>query len=93
MTVRIERTDGLVLMSPEELHAEAARQDGEIVIRLSAEALKSRARFSASIARLTHHPTVCSRAHSDPTTQLQENRPPRRFFHARAAVTPLSGFT
>ena len=40
MTVRIERTDGLVLMSPEELHAEVARQDGEIVIRLSAEALK-----------------------------------------------------
>ena len=45
MTVRIERTDGLVLMSPEELHAEAARQDGEIVIRLSAEALKKPGAF------------------------------------------------
>ena len=45
MEVRIERTDGLVLMSPEELHAEAARQDGEIVIRLSAEALKKPGAF------------------------------------------------
>ena len=39
MAVRIERTKGLVLMSLEELHAAVAQKDGEIVIRLSAEAL------------------------------------------------------
>lgn len=39
MTVRIERTEGLVLMSPEELHAVVAQKDGEVVIRLSAKAL------------------------------------------------------
>ena len=39
MEVRIERTNGLVLMSPEELHAAVAQKEGEIVIRLSAEAL------------------------------------------------------
>ena len=39
MEVRIERTKGLVLMSLEELHAAVAQKEGEIVIRLSAEAL------------------------------------------------------
>ena len=39
MAVRIERTKGLVLMSLEELHAAVAQKEGEIVIRLSAEAL------------------------------------------------------
>lgn len=39
MAVRIERTNGLVLMSPEELHAAVAKKDGEIFIRLSADAL------------------------------------------------------
>ena len=39
MAVRIERTNGLVLMSPEELHAAVAQKEGEIVIRLSADAL------------------------------------------------------
>ena len=39
MAVRIERTKGLVLMSPEELHAAVAKKDGEIFIRLSADAL------------------------------------------------------
>ena len=39
MAVRIERTNGLVLMSPDELHAAVAQKDGEIFIRLSAEAL------------------------------------------------------
>ena len=39
MAVRIERTNGLVLMSLEELHAAVAQKEGEIVIRLSAEAL------------------------------------------------------
>lgn len=39
MAVRIERTEGLVLMSPEELHAAVAQKDGEIVIRLSADSL------------------------------------------------------
>ena len=39
MAVRIERTNGLVLMSPEELHAAVAKKDGEILIRLSADAL------------------------------------------------------
>ena len=40
MAIRIERTNGLVLMSPEELHAAVAQKDGEIVIRLSADALR-----------------------------------------------------
>lgn len=39
MAVRIERTNGLVLMSPEELHAAVAQKDGETVIRLSADSL------------------------------------------------------
>ena len=39
MAVRIERTNGLVLMSPDELHTAVAQKDGEIVIRLSADAL------------------------------------------------------
>ena len=39
MAVRIERTNGLVLMSPDELHAAVAQKDGEILIRLSADAL------------------------------------------------------
>ena len=39
MAVRIERTKGLVLMSLEELHTAVAQKDGEIVIRLSADAL------------------------------------------------------
>lgn len=39
MAVRIERTNGLVLMSPDELHAAVAQKDGEIFIRLSADAL------------------------------------------------------
>lgn len=39
MAVRIERTNGLVLMSLDELHAAAAQKDGEILIRLSADAL------------------------------------------------------
>lgn len=39
MAVRIERTKGLVLMSLEELHAAVAQKEGEIVIRLSADAL------------------------------------------------------
>lgn len=39
MAVRIERTNGLVLMSPDELHAAVAKKDGEIFIRLSADAL------------------------------------------------------
>ena len=45
MAVRIERTDGLVLMSPEEIHAEVGRQTGDIVIRMSAEALKKPGAF------------------------------------------------
>lgn len=39
MAVRIERTEGLVLMSPEELHAVVTQKEGEIVIRLSAKDL------------------------------------------------------
>lgn len=45
MAIRIERTDGLVLMSPEEIHAEVGRQTGDIVIRMSAEALKKPGAF------------------------------------------------
>ena len=45
MAVRIERTDGLVLMSTEELFAEVGRKTGDIVIRMSAEALKKPGAF------------------------------------------------
>ena len=45
MTIRIERTKGLVLMSPEELHAAVAQKDGEIVIRLSADVLHQTGAF------------------------------------------------
>ena len=40
MAVRIERTHGLVLMSPEELHTAVAQKSGEIFIRLSADVLR-----------------------------------------------------
>ena len=45
MAVRIERTDGLVLMSTDELFAEVGRKTGDIVIRMSAEALKKPGAF------------------------------------------------
>ena len=45
MAVRIERTDGLVLMSTEELFAEVGRKTGDIVIRMSAEALNKPGAF------------------------------------------------
>ena len=45
MAVRIERTDGLVLMSTEELFSEVGRKTGDIVIRMSAEALKKPGAF------------------------------------------------
>ena len=51
MAVRIERTNGLVLMSPDELHAAVAQKDGEIFIRLSADAL--------------HRPGACFSIHSE----------------------------
>lgn len=45
MAVRIEHTKGLVLMSQEELYAAVAQKDGEIVIRLSADALQQPGAF------------------------------------------------
>lgn len=40
MAVHIERTEGLVRMSLEELHREVEKKEGVITIRLSAEALR-----------------------------------------------------
>ena len=57
MEVRIERTNGLVLMSPEELHAAVAQKDGEIFIRLSADAL--------------HRPGAFFRIHSENSKEAQ----------------------
>ena len=57
MAVRIERTDGLVLMSPEELHAAVSQKDGEIFVRLSADVL--------------HRPGAFFRIHSENREEAQ----------------------